>query len=265
MLRMKEYVKAKSVEEAFELLQKNRKNRIIGGMMWMRLQDVQIPVGIDISDCGLDQIEETEDEVKIGAMVTLRELETSPVIQGLYNGVISSSVKDIVGVQFRNTATVGGSIYSRFGFSDVLTSMLALTCDVVLHKGGRMSLAGFAARPLEMEEKDILTHIIIKKGPGKACYLSERRSATDFPVLAVCVAQIDGEWRISVGARPARAKLAKMPCCAAGGFDAKKAANEFDLYSNMRGSWEYRKLLAETLIGRAVKSIEAMEEEECTC
>ena len=35
MLKIKEYVKAESLEQAYELNQK-RTNRIIGGMLWMR-------------------------------------------------------------------------------------------------------------------------------------------------------------------------------------------------------------------------------------
>ena len=41
MLRIKEYVKAASLEEAYELNQK-RSNRVLGGMLWMRMSDVQV-------------------------------------------------------------------------------------------------------------------------------------------------------------------------------------------------------------------------------
>ena len=65
MLRIKEYVKAASLEEAYELNQK-RSNRVLGGMLWMRMSDVQVQKAIDLSGLGLDQIEETEDAWKIG-------------------------------------------------------------------------------------------------------------------------------------------------------------------------------------------------------
>lgn len=280
MLQVKEYVKVKSVDEAYELLQKNRKNRIIGGMLWLRLSDGVIPTGIDLSDCGLGQIEENGEEVKIGAMVTLREMETSPVTAGLYNGILGKCVADIVGVQFRNLATVGGSIYSRFGFSDVLTAMLCLPVDVVLYHGGRITLQEFVNKPYE---RDVLTHIIVKKEAGCAHYLTERRSATDLPVLAVGVSKIGGEWKISIGARPARAKLLTVAAAetlvnAGTGGEAESfaGADKFDAElmevkrqireecifgSNMRGSKEYRELLAVTFAERAMKAIE----EGCSC
>lgn len=264
MLRINTYVKAKSVDEAYELLQKNRKNRIVGGMLWMRLQDVQIPTAIDLSDCGLDQVEVADGEVKIGAMVTLRELETNLVIAGLYNGIISKSVKDIVGVQFRNLATIGGSIYSRFGFSDILTALLCLPTDVVLHRGGRMPLWKFVSQP--RLQKDILTHIIIKHKEGTACYLTERKSATDFPLLSVAVSRTADSWRIAIGARPSRARLLKVSAPLAfteKDMEAvkKQILAEFTFGSNMRASKEYRELLAVTLVERAMKAIK--EEGKC--
>ena len=49
---------------------------ILGGMIWLKMEDIQIPTAIDLSKLGLDQIEEDDTEFKIGAMVTLRQLET---------------------------------------------------------------------------------------------------------------------------------------------------------------------------------------------
>ena len=114
MLRIKEYVKAASLEEAYELNQK-RSNRVLGGMLWMRMSDVQVQKAIDLSGLGLDTIEETDTEFIIGAMVTLRELELHSALNDYFENAIRDAVQDIVGVQFRNLATVGGSVFGRFG------------------------------------------------------------------------------------------------------------------------------------------------------
>lgn len=74
MLKIKEIIRPQSLEEAYELNQK-RTNRILGGMLWMRMSNIQIQKAIDLSGLGLDKIEETEEEFSIGCMVTLRELE----------------------------------------------------------------------------------------------------------------------------------------------------------------------------------------------
>ena len=92
--------------------------------------------GHRLSALGLDTIEETDTEIRIGAMATLRDLETNTALNAYTAGAVREAVRHIVGVQFRNCATVGGSIYGRFGFSDVLTLFLALDCEVELYKAG---------------------------------------------------------------------------------------------------------------------------------
>ena len=77
-------------------------------------------------------------------LVTLRERETNEQLNHFTQGAIKESVRHIVGVQFRNLATIGGSIYGRFGFSDVLTLFMALDCEVELYPTGRVSIKKFA-------------------------------------------------------------------------------------------------------------------------
>ena len=113
-------------------------------------------------------------------------------------------MKDIVGVQFRNMATVGGSIWGRFGFSDVLTVLLAMDTYVELYKGGIIPLEQFAKMK---KDNDILIRLIVKKIPCKVIYTAMRNQSTDFPVLACAVSHMNGEYRASIGARPARAIL----------------------------------------------------------
>lgn len=48
----------------------------MGGGLWMRLQHRTIPCAIDLSACGLDQIEESDDAFVIGAMTPLFVLES---------------------------------------------------------------------------------------------------------------------------------------------------------------------------------------------
>ena len=98
------------------------------------------------------------------------------------------------------------SIFARFGFSDILTCLLALDAYVELYHEGTIPLSEFAARPVRRDQKDILVRIIIKKDGRKAAYTSQRNSRTDFPVIACCVSNLGNKWFVSVGARPAKAK-----------------------------------------------------------
>lgn len=57
MLKIKEYVKAESLEQAYELNQK-RTNCILGGMLWLKMSNRNVQKAIDLSGLGLNQIEE---------------------------------------------------------------------------------------------------------------------------------------------------------------------------------------------------------------
>lgn len=256
------YVKPKTLEEAYELNQA-RSSRVMGGMMWMRLGNARVKTIIDLSDLGLDQIEDEGNVVKIGAMCTLRQIEQCEALKELYGDGIAESVRHIVGVQFRNQATIGGSIYGRFGFSDVLTAFLALDTFVELYDGGTIRLSEFVNR---RPDKDILLSIIVRKSKRKFRYQSIRQTKTDFPVIAcsVVTGMVHGQetWYFSVGARPMKAALLEkqweIPSDASEEIIAeyaKQAATEFTYGSNMRGSAEYRQHLAEVLIRREMASI----------
>lgn len=106
----------------------------------MKIGDRRISTAIDLSGLGLDKITETETEFVIGAMTSLREIEKHVGLAAYTNGAICESVRHIVGIQFRNCATVGGNIFGRFGFSDVLTVFLAMDTQVELYHAGMVPL-----------------------------------------------------------------------------------------------------------------------------
>ena len=253
MLKIKEIVRPQSLEEAYELNQK-RTNRILGGMLWMRMSNVQIQKAIDLSGLGLDTIEETEEAFSIGCMVTLRELELHDGLNACYDGLLRKAVEDIVGVQFRNSATVGGSLFGRFGFSDVLTAFLVLDTYVELYKGGLCPLAEFASRK---RDNDILVRVIVKKKKGQYAYQTCRNTRTDFPVLAVALSETEDGVKVAVGARPQRAEVRLAADLKE--ETLKKLAESFTYGINMRASAEYRKHLAKVLLKRAAAEIQGKE------
>lgn len=260
MFLIKEYKKVESLEEAWELNQK-KTNRILGGMLWMKMGKASFGTAIDLSGLGLDRIEETKSEFRIGCMTTLRDLEQHPGLHQATNGAMKEALSHIVGVQFRNVATVGGSIFGRYGFSDVLTMFLAMDSYVELYEAGVMPLTEFIDRKVD---KDVLVRVIVKKEEADFFYQSVRNQAkTDFPVLTCAAAKTkDGTYRFAIGARPMRAMLL---------LDEKKIldtqedrAEKFAAYAkeviptgtNGRGSAQYRSHLVEVLVKRAVKALD---------
>ena len=259
MMTIREYKRAESLEEAWRLNQK-RPNRVLGGMIWLKMENINVGTAIDLSGLGLDTIEETDDGFSIGAMVTLRQLELHPGLAAYTDGAVRESVRHIVGVQLRNLATVGGSIYSRFGFSDVLTMFLALNASVELYKGGVVPLAEYARRPYD---RDILVGVLVPKENARVVYQSVRNSQTDFPVLTCAAAKLaDGSIRAAIGARPGKAVLytaAPEAGETAEEFAARFAAEvkaDIKTESNLRGGAEYRRHLAGVLTKRAVCRLE---------
>lgn len=265
MMTIREYKRAESLEEAWQLNQK-KPNRILGGMIWLKMETINVGTAIDLSGLGLDTIEETDEDFSIGAMVTLRQLEQHTGLNAYTGGAVREAVRHIVGVQLRNLATVGGSIYSRFGFSDVLTMFLTMDCSVELYKGGIVPLREYAERPYD---RDVLVRLIVKKENAGFYYQSVRNSQTDIPVLTCAAARTaGGDYRIVIGARPLRAVRFDFPAEPALPADARAAKLAENIKqqvvtgSNMRGSAEYRRHLAGVLTKRAVLELEQRTKQE---
>ena len=255
---VKSYVFAQSLEEAWELLNRDvRNNVILGGCCWLKLGRKRIRTAIDLSRLELDQICLRNGFVEIGAYVPLHRLETDPLLTQRFSGILGRSVEQIVGVPFRNLATVGGSVFSRFGFSDLSTALLALDTRVVLYKAGEMPLEACLSAPLR--RGDILVKLRIRDDGRTAAYQSLRRAATDFPVVAAAVSRRGERWTVSVGARPGFARrspsaekaLAQGLGPAAAGA---AASQELPFGSNLRAGADYRRAVASVLVRRAAQA-----------
>lgn len=254
MLTIDKYIRPNSLSEAYELAQA-KSNIVLGGMLWLRLQTRKVGTAIDLCNLGLNRIEETEDSYRIGAYVTLRELEIHPGLNRLTNGAMADSLSHIVGIQFRNLATVGGSIFGRFGFSDVFTLFMALGASIELYHDGILPIEQFSERG---KIRDILTYIHIPKIPAKTAYLAQRNTATDFPVLTTAVSLREDKIICSIGARPLRAVVfTEQNYTENKAIDfAERIAAQAVFASNRRASEEYRHRLCHVLVRRAIQKIE---------
>ncbi len=259
MVNIQKYVRVKSLEEAYQLNQ-NRLNRIVAGMLWVKMGKGNVNTAIDLCDLGLDEILETEEQFSIGAMTTLRQIELHEGLNTYTQGAAAAAVKDIVGVQFRNLATVGGSLWGRFGFSDVLTVFLAMDSYVELYKGGTIPLNQFASMKYD---NDILVRLIVKKAPGTFVYQAMRNQRTDFPIITCALSKMGDEYRAVVGARPSRAIVIRDDRkLLSGGLteDSEKAFSDYvaevtPTGSNSRSSAAYRTHLIKVLTQRNLQEL----------
>lgn len=260
-MKIKEYLKPLSLEGAYNLI-KNEQAVVIGGGAFIRLGDREIEKAVDLSNLNLSFIEDKVNEIEIGAMTTLREVECCEILKTEFDGMLSKAVSEIVGVQIRNMATIGGSICGRYGFSDVITPLMALDTYLEFYNLGRVPLEDF----LESKSKfsDILVKIIIKKDGKRGKFLSVRNTTTDFSILNVAVSKKDSEFKIVVGARPLLAKLSKeaMEFINNAEINEESAINAGELAAenlsfgeDLRASEIYRRELCKALVRRGIMGV----------
>ncbi|HHX37401.1 MAG TPA: hypothetical protein GX717_05420, partial [Clostridiaceae bacterium] len=242
----------------------------LAGTLWTRLGNRRIGTAVDLSALPLRGIKKTAAGFTIGAMTTLRDVELDEELNDAFDGVFRETVKDIVGVQLRHAATMGGSVWGRFGFSDVITLLLALNADIHLYDNGWLDLKDFIG--LSRKTRDLLTEI---KVPWQktAVYRGFRLTATDLPLLNCAIAKTNsGNLRVVLGARPAIAELVikEDPLAqdmAVGPLDltdkdsaerqtiqayAKELAAEFTYGTNLRASGSYRRHIAAVVLDQCL-------------
>ncbi len=263
MLMISDYIRPKSLEEAYELLTNKENSQLIGGGAFLRLTSKDIELAIDLCDLKLDFITEMDTSIEIGAMTTFREIEKSNTLKKYFGSILSDSVKEIVGVQFKNYVTIGGSIYPKYGFSDLITALLALDTKVILYKAGEIKLEDYLKE--KTTEKDILTKIVLNKERALTSFKSLRKSSGDYSVLNVAVSKNRDGYRIAVGARPGAAVLvpeAEELLNSSATINeeivnktANIASEGLSFGSNYLASAEYRKDLCSVLVKRALMEV----------
>lgn len=275
MFNFKEYVPVKDLKEAYELLCEDKKNLILGGCNYLLLTKKRFNKGIDLSKLNLNYIKEENNFIKIGAMATFRDLETNEIIKNFSNGFISKAVSEVMGVAFRNSATVGASVFSKYGFSDLLTPLLAANAKVHLFNKGIITLKEFLKN--KKIERDILIEVLIPKTNEKAVFLSVRKAIPDYSIINLSLKKYRAEnnevnFILSIGARPKRAIVAENFSSLLSDLYLQHLSgkniseiisdrvlnllvSEVTFQSNMRASKEYREALVKSLAKKAITEV----------
>lgn len=259
MFQIEKIHRAESLSDAYQVLTNDPKSVVLGGCGYLRMGNKQISTAIDLSNLSLDFIRETDTHLELGAMTTFRQIETGSETDRFFNGILPVAVKDIIGVQLRNSVTIGGSVAGRFPFSDMLTALVSLNASVVLVETGEVPIANFLAGK---SVRDVVEKIVIPKNIESAGYARFCQSKTDYAILNSAITKIDGKVKVVVGARPKVAAVAVNASAylTENGFTpesiaeaGKLAAVELTFGDNFRGSEAYRKSLCPVLIKRAAK------------
>lgn len=261
MITIGKYVKATTLDEAYELL-KAKNAHVFGGGAFIKMGSKRISTAIDLSKLNLSYIENREDCFALGGMTTFYDVESSKALSDEYGNFMSDSVRDIIGIQLRNMVTYGATAASRYGFSDPNTALLAAGATVKFHNAGLMPIEEYFENGID--SKDILTEITIPKGFEYLSFKAFRNSKGDYAMLNCAVSKKDGKFRIAVGARPNRSKLALESMAFINSSTLSPeiiekaaiiASEELTFGSNSRASADYRRELCKVLIKRALMEV----------
>ena len=219
--------------------------------------------------------EEDDGSIAIGALTTLREVETSPLIVDRYP-FLAQSAAEVGSIQIRNRATIGGNMANATPSADVAPALLALDARAKLAGSGgerTMDLKDFFRGPGQTvaEPGEILTDLLIPQRDARLVgeYIKfSPRDMMDLAYIGVAVTLVlteaDGRCEsvaIALGAvspTPMRAPgaeavlqgqvLTEELAEEAG----RKASEECSPISDVRSSAEYRRAMVRVNTKRAL-------------
>ncbi|HEX9452817.1 MAG TPA: FAD binding domain-containing protein [Candidatus Binatia bacterium] len=273
-----EYFEPKSIGDALSLLSKHgAEAKIIAGgtdvMVDIKFKEEPGSL-VNIKKIpGLTGIKENGANLRIGALTTIREIETSDIVREKLP-VLWESAHQFASLQVRNTATIGGNICRASPSGETLTPLLVLEANAILaFSDGERSepFSTFFQGPGKSSAgaKGLLTEIEVPIPPAgsKGVYLKHAvRGAMDIAMVGVAVmlsadAGNVKDVRIGLGAvapTPVRAPktealLRGKPLTAALIKEAGTlAASEASPISDQRSSAENRRWIVEALTRRGL-------------
>lgn len=283
-----DHLAPKTVEEACLLLSKYKgKAKVIAGgtdlLPAMRNREVTPAYIINVRSIpNLDYIHYTDAEgLKIGALVTLYDIESSPIIREKFPMVADAASK-IGTPQVRNMGTIGGNLCNAAPSADTAPPLIGLEAKAKINGPNRervIALEEFFIGPGEnaLQADEILTEIQIPNPPPhtRGVYLKlPARTMVDLAVVGVAVVvTLDDKERSIVDAKIVLGAVAPTPVRARQAEDiikskaisreliekaAEAAAGEAKPISDLRGSASYRKEMVNTLTKRAIRQVTAL-------
>lgn len=282
MIRDFNYLKAKTIEDALDLIDKHKEDYkiICGGqslLILMRQGLVAPEYLIDIKNVQeLDYIKFNKKEgLKIGATTTHREIERSSLIKKHYE-VLMDMEENLASIQTRNWGTIGGNLAHADPAGDPGPVFIAMNATVKMANKERertMRLEEFFIDYFEtaLEDDELLLEVRIPVAAPKTSVAYEKFNIikNDQGVVSVAAAVTlsdDGlscqDVRIVLGAAapiPMRAKKAEQMLIGKKLNDrlldkvAKKTSEEADPVDDIHATEAYRRHLVTALTRRIVK------------
>src|SRR5512139_3606827 len=131
-----EYFEPKSIGDALSLLSRHgTEAKVIAGgtdvMVDIKFKEEPAAL-VNIKKIpSLSGISESSGAIRIGALTTIREIETSALIRAKLP-VLWEASHQFASLQVRNTATIGGNICRASPYGETLTPLLVLEANAIL-------------------------------------------------------------------------------------------------------------------------------------
>lgn len=191
-----EYTRANTLDEALSLLAQNEDAKVLAGghslIPAMKLRLAMPSMLVDIARIkDLSYITEDSGQVRIGAMTTHYQIESSDLLKDICP-LLPECASQIGDMQVRNKGTIGGSLAHSDPAGDWPAAILALDADLVaVSKGGeRIIKAGDFFVDLlttSLKPNEILREVRINKPQGRNgyAYVKMPHPASGFAVVGV--------------------------------------------------------------------------------
>lgn len=185
MTNVQAYQRPTSMEEAWRLLKEGGESaKLLGGGVDVALfAPPRVSTLIDVSMFVNRTIELRDDELVIGAGVTLTELLESPFTGDYSGGIVVEMLRQVASPLLRNAATVGGALAGTHPWSDVITLFLCLGARVTQYAGELRSVS--LEELLEqrgMIDRSIITEVVLPVPVGRTFASFEKFIRTGFDV-----------------------------------------------------------------------------------
>jgi len=248
---------------------------LAGGMSLLPLMKLRLASPGRVVDLrripGLSHIAGQDGALRIGAMTTHYEIESSPLVRAAAP-LLAETAAAVGDVQVRNAGTIGGSVAHADPASDYAAALLACEARInLVSSGGRRTL-GYADLLLDtfttaLEPGEIVEEVIIPNtaaGTGWA-YEKMLQPASGFAIVGVAAHIGRSSGKISfarvgvtgLGAKAYRAVAVeeRLLGTAGSGEDIRNAAaaiaDGVDANTDLHASAEYRKQMARVYAARA--------------
>ena len=268
-----EYYEPRSLKEVLELLDRyGDQARILAGgtdllvKMKARLVEPRVVINVKKID-GLRYIVEDGEQVRVGALTRLRDVENSELVKK-YIPALHDAVKSMGSIQIRNMATIGGNLCNASPAADTAPPLLVHNAKVVLSSVGGdrvLPLAEFFKGPglTVLKPNELLREIIVEKSiAGSSAFKKVSRVAVDLAIAsaAVYVEVEDGfirNARIALGSvAPKPLRAVKTESLLRGlRIDSREVLNalktideEISPITDVRSTAEYRRYVSKVLV-----------------